>query len=55
MKRTQSQRICQKGLEIPVDSKGRGPSQRTLVEERKKVEAERDAANPKKRHEKVCH
>lgn len=40
-------------MEIEVDANGLGPTQRTLVEERKRLEAEKDAANTKKRHEKV--
>ena len=46
--------MCKKGLEIVVDQHGLGPSQKTLVEERKKQEESKDVANAgQKRHEKV--
>lgn len=50
-----SQRICKKGLKMSLDKEGLGPSQRTLVEERKKQEVGKDVANTgiQKRHEKV--
>lgn len=50
-----SQRMCKKGLELPVDENGLGPSQRALVEERKKQEAGKDMANTgqQKKHENV--
>lgn len=39
---------------MSVDQQGLGPSQRTLVEERRKAEANKDVANAgQKRHEKV--
>jgi len=51
-----SQRLCRKGLELDVDASGNGPSQRALVEERKRTELTKDMAIQNgKRHEKVIY